>query len=94
MAEIDAGSGLVYVNDLCTCIVVNNKGGAYFHGGIYDPAEIASLSLWVLQYKATVKEADRSTDNRVLKAGARRPKRISPRGATRDSELRETPTLL
>jgi hypothetical protein len=32
---------------------------------------------------AEVKEADRSTDNRVSKAGGRRPKRISPRGATR-----------
>ena len=87
---LNDGPALAYVNDLCTWIVVNNKGELI--SWTDDSAEIASLSLWVLQYKATVKEADRSTDNRVLKAGGRRPKRISPRGAT--AELHETPTLL
>jgi lysophospholipase L1-like esterase len=32
---------------------------------LHDPAELAWLSLWVLQYKATIKEADRGTDNRA-----------------------------
>ena len=70
-------------NDLCTGQYQSEEGELI--SWTDDPAGIASLSLWVLQYKATVKEADRSTDNRVLKAGGRRPKRISPRGATRDS---------
>ena len=74
---------LAYVNELCAWVVVNNKSELI--SWTDDPAEIAWLSLWVLQYKATVKEADRGTDNRALKAGGRRPSRVSPR---RGSETR------
>jgi hypothetical protein len=74
---------LAYVNKLCAWVVVNNKSELI--SWTDDPAELAWLSLWVLQYKATIKEADRGTDNRTLKAGGRRPSRVSPRPG------RETP---
>jgi hypothetical protein len=73
---LNDGPGLAYVKELCTWIVVNDKGELISYTD--DPAEIAWLSLWVLQYKATVKEANQGTDNRTLKTGGRRPKRISP----------------
>jgi hypothetical protein len=68
---------LAYVNKLCAWVVVNNKSELI--SWTDDPAELAWLSLWVLQYKATIKEADRGTDNRTLKAVGRRPSRVSPR---------------
>ena len=68
---------LAYVNKLCAWVVVNNKSERI--SWTDDPAELAWLSLWVLQYKATIKEADRGTDNRTLKAGGRRPSCVSPR---------------
>ena len=63
---LNDGPGLAYVKELCTWVVVSNKGELI--SWTDDPAEIAWLSLWVLQYKATVKEADRGTDNRASKA--------------------------
>ena len=69
---------LAYVNELCAWVVVNNKSELISHGPTIRQ-RLAWLSLWVLQYKATIKEADRGTDNRALKAGGRRPSRVSPR---------------
>ena len=77
---LNDGPGLVYVKELCTWVVVNHK--AELISWTDDPAEIAWLSLWVLQYEATVKEANR-TDNRALKAGGRRPSRVSSRRGKR-----------
>ena len=78
---LNDGPGLAYVKELCTWVVVSNKGELI--SWTDDPAEIAWLSLWVLQYKATIKEADRATDNRALKAGGRRPRRFSSRRGKR-----------
>jgi hypothetical protein len=77
---LNDGPGLAYVKELCTWIVVNDKGELISYTD--DPAEIAWLSLWVLHYKATRKEENR-TDNRALKAGGRRPRRVSSRRAKR-----------
>ena len=63
---LNDGPGLAYVKELCTWIVVSNKGELI--SWTDDPAEIAWLSLWVLQYKATVKEADEGPVNRSSKA--------------------------
>ena len=78
---LNDGPGLVYVKELCTWIVVNNKGELISRTD--DPAEIAWLSLWVLQYKTTLKEADPGTDNRASKAVGRRRRRVSRRRAKR-----------
>ncbi len=78
---LNDGPALAYVKELCTWIVVNNKGELI--SCTNDPAEIAWLSLWVLQYKATIKEADRGTDNRASKAVGRRRRRVSSRRAKR-----------
>ena len=82
---LNDGPGLAYVKELCTWIVVSNKGELI--SWTDDPAEIAWLSLWVLQYKATVKEADRGTDNRASKAVGRRRRRVSRRRSMRDPRL-------
>ena len=82
---LNDGPGLAYVKELCTWIVVSNKGELI--SWTDDPAEIAWLSLWVLQYKATVKEADRGTDNRASKAGSQRRLRVSSRRSMRDPRL-------
>jgi hypothetical protein len=71
---LNDGPGLVYVKELCTWVVVNNK--AELISWTDDPAEIAWLSLWV-QYKATIKEVDRGTDNRASKAVGQRRRRVS-----------------
>ena len=71
---LNDGPGLVYVKELCTWVVVNNK--AELISWTADPAEIAWLSLWV-QYKATIKEVDRGTDNRASKAVGQRRRRVS-----------------
>ena len=73
---------LAYVKELCTWIVVSNKGELI--SWTDDPAEIAWLSLWVLQYQATVKEVDPGTDNRASKAVGRRRRRVSQRRTMRD----------
>ena len=78
---LNDGPGLAYVKELCTWVVVSNKGELI--SWTDDPAEIAWLSLWVLQYKATVKEADRGTDNLASKAVGRRRSRVSPRRSMR-----------
>ena len=72
--------GLAYVKELCTWVVVSNKGELI--SWTDDPAEIAWLSLWVLQYNATIKETDESTDN-----VGRRRRRVSRRRSTRDPRL-------
>jgi hypothetical protein len=72
---LNDGPGLAYVKEISTWIVVSNKSGLI--SWTDDPAEIALLSLWVLQYKATVKEANRGTDNRASKAVGRRRRRVS-----------------
>jgi hypothetical protein len=77
---LNDGPALAYVKELCTWVVVNNKGELI--SCTDDPAEIAWLSLWVLQYKATVKEADQGTDNFASKVGRRR-RRVSSRRAKR-----------
>lgn len=82
---LNDGPGLAYVKELCTWIVVSNKGELI--SWTDDPAEIAWLSLWVLQYKATVKEADAGTDNRASKAVGRRRRRVSRRRSMRDPRL-------
>ena len=82
---LNDGPGLAYVKELCTWVVVSNKGELI--SWTDDPAEIAWLSLWVLQYKATVKEADRGTDNRASKACGRRRRRVSRRRSRRDPRL-------
>jgi len=78
---LNDGPGLAYVKELCTWIVVSNKGELI--SWTDDRAEISWLSLWVLQYKATAKETDRGTDNRALKAVSRGPNRVSSRRAKR-----------
>ena len=83
---LNDGPGLAYVKELCTWVVVSTKGELICWTD--DPAEIAWLSLWVLQYKPTIKEADRATDNRALKAGGRRPRRFL------HAEVSEPPALL
>ena len=75
------GPALAYVKELCTWVVVNDKGELI--SCTDDPAEIAWLSLWVQQYKATIKEAYRGTDNRALKAVGRKPSRVSSRRGKR-----------
>ena len=82
---LNDGPGLAYVKELCTWIVVSNKGELI--SWTDDPAEIAWLSLWVLQYRATVKEADESTDNRASKGVGRRRRRVSRRRSMRDPRL-------
>jgi hypothetical protein len=79
---LNDGPGLAYVKELCTWVVVNNKGELI--SWTDDRAELAWLLLWVLQYKVTTKEADGGSDNCALKAGGRRPSRVSPRPAKRD----------
>jgi hypothetical protein len=82
---LNDGPGLAYVKDLCIWVVVNNKGELI--SWTDDPAELASLSLWVLQYKATLKEADPGTDNRALTAESCRPGRVFPRPRKRNPGL-------
>jgi hypothetical protein len=77
---------LAYVNKLCAWVVVNNKSELI--SWTDDPAELAWLSLRVLQYKATIKRTGPGQDNRTLKAGGRRPSRVSPRPGS------ETPACL
>ena len=76
---LNGGPALAYVKELCTWVVVSTNGELI--SWTDDPAEIAWLSLWVLQYKATIKEADQGTDNRASKAVKRR--RVSSRRAKR-----------
>ena len=78
---LNDGPGLAYVKELCTWVVVSTKGELICWTD--DPAELAWLSLWVLQYEPTIKETDRGTDNRALKAGGRRPSRVSSRRGKR-----------
>ena len=82
---LNDGPALAYVKELCTWVVVSNNGELI--SWTDDPAEIAWLSLWVQQYKATIKEAYRGTDNRALKAGSRGPSRVSSRRAKRAPRL-------
>ena len=82
---LNDGPALAYVKELCTWVVVSNKGELI--SWTDDPAEIAWLSLWVLQYKTTLKEADPGTDNRASKAVGRRRRRVSRRRSTRDPRL-------
>ena len=79
---LNGGPALAYVKELCTWVVVSNNGELI--SWTDDPAEIAWLSLWVLQYKATVKEANQGTDNFASGVGQRR-RRVSPRRAKRGS---------
>ena len=81
---LNDGPALAYVKELCTWIVVNNKGELI--SWTDDPAEIAWLSLWVLQYKATIKKVDQGMDNRASKAVGRRRSRVSS-----TPKLSETP---
>ena len=78
---LNDGPALAYVKELCTWIVVNNKGELI--SCTDDPAEIAWLSLWVLQYKATIKEVNQGTDNFASKGVGRRRRRVSSRRARR-----------
>jgi hypothetical protein len=50
---LNDGPGLAYVDDLCTWVVVNNKGELI--SWTDDPAELAWLSLWVLGYEKKAK---------------------------------------
>jgi hypothetical protein len=75
---LNDGPALAYVKELCTWVVVNDKGELI--SCTDDPAEIAWLSLWVLQYKATVKEAAQGTDNLASGVGRRRRRVSSRRG--------------
>ena len=77
---LNDGPGLAYVKELCTWIVVNDKGELI--SWTDDPAEIAWLSLWVLEYKATIKEANQGMDNFASGVGRRRS-RVSSRRAKR-----------
>ena len=76
---LNDGPALAYVKELCTWIVVNDKGELI--SCTDDPAEIAWLSLWVLQYKSSIKEVNQGTDTRASKAVKRR--RVSSRRAKR-----------
>jgi len=82
---LNDGPALAHVKELCTWVVVSNNGELI--SWTDDPAEIAWLSLWVLQYKTTLKEADPGTDNRASKAVGRRRRRVSRRRSTRDPRL-------
>ncbi len=78
---LNDGPALAYVKELCTWIVVNDKGELI--SCTDDPAEIAWLSLWVLQYKSSIKEVNQGTDTRASKAVGRRRSRVSSRRAKR-----------
>ena len=78
---LNDGPALAYVKELCTWVVVNNKGELI--SWTDDPAEIAWLSLWVLQYKATIKEVNQGTDNFASNGVSRRRSRVSSRRAKR-----------
>src|SRR5258705_10888575 len=80
---LNDGPALAYVKELCTWVVVSNNGELI--SWTDDPAEIAWLSLWVLQYKTTLKEP--GTDDRASKAVGRRRRRVSRRRSTRDPRL-------
>ena len=77
---LNNGPALAYVKELCTWIVVNNKGELISRTD--DPAEIAWLSLWVLQYKSSIKEVNQGTDKFASGVGRRR-RRVSSRRAKR-----------
>jgi hypothetical protein len=78
---LNDGPALAYVSELCAWVIVNNKGELISFTN--DPAELAWLSLWVLQYKATIKEANQGRDNFASKGVGRRRSRISSRRAKR-----------
>jgi hypothetical protein len=78
---LNDGPGLAYVKELCTWIVVNDKGELI--SCTDDPAEIAWLSLWVLQYKSSIKEVNQGTDNLASKGVGRRRRRVSRHRAKR-----------
>ena len=79
---LNDGPALAYGKEPCTWIVVNNKGELISFTN--DPAELAWLLPWVMQYKATVKEVDPGADNRASKAVGRRRRRVSQRRTMRD----------
>ena len=84
---LNDGPALAYVKELCTWIVVNNKGELISF--INDPAELAWLLPWVLQYKSSIKEVNQGTNNFASNGVGRRRSRVSQRRAKRGSR----PTL-
>ena len=78
---LNDGPALAYVKELCTWIVVNDKGELI--SCTDDPAEIAWLSLWVLQYKSSIKKVNQGTNNFASNAVGRRRSRVSSRRAKR-----------
>jgi hypothetical protein len=79
---LNDGPALAYVNELYAWVVVNNKGELISF--TKDPAELAWLLPWVMQYKATIKEANQGTNNFASNGVGRRRRRVSSRQAKRN----------